>query len=690
MRRRLAHALFCTLTLATPLARAADPDVGRAFTPRDLVDLSRLTEPRLSPDGQTVVYTQSDLDWDNNKRTRSIWRVGSTPGGAPVRLSQPGANAWAPAWSATGQQLYFLSDRSGSVQLWRMSVNQADAQPVTHLPLDIDSYRLAPDGVRVAVALSVFADCPTLACTTQRLDARGHHKASGMHFDSLFVRHWDTWSDGRRAQLFVTRLDAPDGTEPAHIVAPVLGDVPSAPFGDAAEYDFSPDSRQIYFDLRAGGHDEAWSTNFDIYAAAADGSGSATNLTADNPAWDGFPLAAPDGKHLYYLAMRRPGFEADRFGIVELTLTTGTRRDVAPDWDRSAGPLQISADGKTLYTSADDHGQHPLFAVDIASGKVRQLTHLGHVADFSVANQTVVVARDTLISPTDLYRLEAGDQSTALTAVNADRLRQIRFSPYEDFHFQGWNNETVRGTVVKPYGFVAGKKYPVAFLIHGGPQGSWLDNFHYRWNAQTFAGAGFAVVTIDFHGSTGYGQAFTDAISHHWGDRPLQDLQKGWAAALQRFPYLAGDRACALGASYGGYMINWIAGNWSTPDSGAWRCLVNHDGDFDTHMAYYATEELWFAEWEAGGTPWDVPEAHQAFNPSAHVGNWKTPMLVIHGAKDYRVTLDNGLATFTALQRRGIPSELLVFPDENHWVLKPQNSVQWNNSIQDWLKRWTR
>ena len=263
------------------------------------------------------------------------------------------------------------------------------------------------------------------------------------------------------------------------------------------------------------------------------------------------------------------------------------------------------------------------------------------------------------------------------------------FSDFEPLEFKGWNGDTVHGYVMKPYGFETGHKYPVAFLIHGGPQGSWVNDFHYRWNPQTYAGAGFAVVVIDFHGSTGYGQAFTDSISGHWGDRPLEDLKKGWAAALEKFPFLAGDRACALGASYGGYMINWIAGNWTAPESGPWKCLVSHDGDFDNRMMAYATEELWFSEWENGGTPWDHPEEIERFNPAAHVGDWKVPMLVIHGAKDYRIPAEQGIAAFTALQRRGIPSEFLYFPDENHWVLKPQNSLQWHDTVGRWIKKWT-
>ena len=313
---------------------------------------------------------------------------------------------------------------------------------------------------------------------------------------------------------------------------------------------------------------------------------------------------------------------------------------------------------------------------------------------------TLVYAHEALDAPTQLYRItvpgadaEAGDAAlpaaSPLTAHNAERLAGVAFGAWEPFAFKGWNNELVHGYVVKPVGYVAGRKYPVAFLIHGGPQGSWLNEFHYRWNPQTYAGAGFAVVAIDFHGSTGYGHAFTDAISRHWGDRPLEDLQKGWAYALAHYDFLDGANACALGARYGGYMINWIAGNWAHPASGAWKCLVSHDGIFDLRSGYYQTEELWFDEWERGGGQFARPQDFERFNPLAHVASWQVPMLIVHGALDFRLPVTQGIGAFTALQRRGIPSQFLYFRDENHWVQKPQNSLQWHQSVEAWLKRWT-
>jgi dipeptidyl aminopeptidase/acylaminoacyl peptidase len=406
------------------------------------------------------------------------------------------------------------------------------------------------------------------------------------------------------------------------------------------------------------------------------------NLTFLNQAEDVAPLFSPDGKTLAYKAMRRPGFEADRFAIMLRNAETGTFRELAPNWDRSADAMRWASDGKSLYVTAADQGREILFQIDAKSGAVTPLTKEGHVAELDVAAGTVAYAQDSLGGPAQLHRLGGGQ----ITHADAAQLARLTLAQYEQFSFAGWNNETVHGYVMKPAAYQPGNTYPIAFIVHGGPQGSFGDSWSYRWNPQTYAARGYGVVFIDFHGSTGYGQAFTDSISGHWGDRPLEDLQKGYKAALEKYKFLDPNRACALGASYGGYMIYWMAGNWSAP----WRCLVDHDGVFDNRIMGYATDELWFSEWENGhATPWEKPENYERFNPINHVADWHTPMLVIHSEKDYRIPLDQGLGAFTALQRRGIPSEFLTFPDENHWVLKPHNSEQWQNAVLTWLDRWT-
>jgi dipeptidyl aminopeptidase/acylaminoacyl peptidase len=368
-----------------------------------------------------------------------------------------------------------------------------------------------------------------------------------------------------------------------------------------------------------------------------------------------------------------------------MDVRSGATREIAPQWDRSADGIVLSADGKTLYTGAQDTGEHPLFAVTIADGQVSKLVAGGTVGSFDVAGNTVAFTRNTLHSNDQVFTTTtaADAPQRAITPSFAERVAEVGFGDYEQFSFAGWNNETVHGYVVKPWNYEAGKKYPVAFLIHGGPQGSFGNSWSQRWNPQTYAGQGYAVVMIDFHGSTGYGQAFTDAISQHWGDRPLEDLQKGWAAAQAKYDFIDGGNACALGASYGGYMINWIASQWND----GFKCLVNHNGVFDTRSMGAVTEETWFTEWEFGGPLFSHPQGYEAFNPARHIDKWQTPMLVVAGQNDFRVPLDQSLSTFHTLQRRGIESQLLYFPDENHWVLKPHNSIQWHDTVNAWLEK---
>ena len=657
------------------------------LTAEELVALDRVSSPVLSPDGRQVVFSLREADVAANRGTSSLWAV-PLDGKAPARrLLAPGTVAVSAQFSPDGQQLFFLSPRSGSMQVWRLPMAGGEAQPVTALPLDVGSFRLSPDGNSLALSLEVFNDCADLACTQKRLEERAAQKTTGVLYDRLFVRHWDTWADGRRSQLYTAAIGA-DGraAEPVKVSRDIDGDVPSKPFGGSEEFAWAPDGKSLVFSVRIAGSSEAWSTNFDLYRVAADGSGAPVNLTADNPAWDTSPVFSADGRTLYYQAMKRPGFEADRFALMEKNLATGATREIAPGWDHSAGGITLSADGKRIYTATDDVGNHPIHVIEIATGKARRISGAGTVEGFDLSRDALVYTQSSLGSPAQLYAARVdGSQPRALVRFNTKALADVRLGEYEQFSFPGWNEETVHGYVVKPWNFEAGKTYPVAFIIHGGPQGSMGNNFHYRWNPQTYAGLGFAVVMVDFHGSTGYGQAFTDSISGDWGGKPLEDLKKGWAAALEKYDFLDGDRACALGASYGGYMINWIAGNWNEP----WKCLINHDGVFDTRAMGHVTEELWFSEWENGGPVFEVPQNYEKFNPVNHVAKWRVPMLVVQGEKDYRVPVDQGLSAFTALQRRGIPSQLHYFPDENHWVLKPRNSIQWHNAVGDWLKRWT-
>ena len=684
MNLRSALLPLCLLAALPSLAAARGLDV------RDLQKLDRVSSPVLSPDGSTVVFAKRIVDADVVKASSSLWvrNLLTRDMAPPKRLTPEGWNVNSPSFSPDGKTVYFLSAKSGTQQLYAMPLVGGAPRQLTAFALDVASYKVSPDGTRVLFSTDTFADCKAdFACTKKRLDDTAAKKSSGVVYDGLFVRHWDTWADGRRSRLFVAAL--PEGKAKPVASATSLtdrldGDAPSKPFGGADEYTWSPDGASVVAAIRVAGKGEAWSTNFDLYQVAADGSSAPVNLTASNPAWDTGPVFSADGKTLFYRAMKRPGFEADRFGLMAMDLATKQVREIAPSWDRSADGIVVSKDGATIYTTAQDVGQHPLFAVDVASGTAKPVVAEGSISAFDIAGDTLAFTRNTLKTGDQLFTTTlAGAPLRAITPSAQDVLKDVNFGDFEQFNFTGWNNETVHGYVVKPHDYVEGQKYPVAFLIHGGPQGSFGNGWSYRWNPQTYAGQGYAVVMIDFHGSTGYGQAFTDAISQHWGDRPLEDLQKGWAAAQQKYAFLDGGKACALGASYGGYMINWIAGNWNEP----WKCLVNHDGVFDTRSMGYVTEELWFTEWENGGTPFDKPENYEKFNPVNHVAKWRVPMLVVQGEKDYRVPVDQGLSTFTALQRKGIESKLLYFPDENHWVLKPQNSILWHDTVNAWLKQ---
>jgi len=672
---------------ATPATTASPATASTAFTYADMIVANRLADPQTSPDGHWVVYSVTTTDVAANKRTGSLWIKDLTTDGEPRRLPISDAGANTARWGSDGK-LYFLSSRSGTSQIWRTDANGEAATQVTSLTLDVNAYRLSPAADKVAVSLAVFPDCADIACSVDRAKAVAADPSTGQVYDRMFVRHWDTWADGTQNHLFVQSIGA-DGAAtgtPVMVTRGFDGDTPSKPFGDESEFTFTPNGDAIVFSAREAGKSEPWSTNFDLYRTEGltDG-GNFENLTEDNDAWDTGPVFSPDGDTLAYRAMARPGFEADKFAIFLRDVATGQTRQIAANWDRSADSLQWSKDGNTLYTTAGDVGQTRLFSIDVRNGVVVPVSGPGHVAAFALTPSGFVYAQDSLTSPADLYvkTYRGREMPHRITDVNP-QLAAKTFGEAEQFTFAGWNGEEVHGYVIKPAGYVEGQKYPVAFLIHGGPQGSFGNSWSSRWNPQTYAGAGYAVVMIDFHGSTGYGQAFTDAISEHWGDRPLEDLQKGWAAAQAKYSFLDGGNACALGASYGGYMINWIAGQW--PD--AFKCLVNHDGVFDINGMAYGTEELWFTEWEYGGTQYDNPDGYDRFNPINHVAKWKTPMLVVQGDLDFRIPTSQGLSTFTALQRRGIDSRLVVFPNENHWVLKPANSQQWHNEVFGWLDRY--
>ncbi len=671
--------MIAPLVVASMLA--ASPVAKKPYTVQDQVTLKRLSGLKVSPDGTKVVFSLRVTDLDANKGKSDLWLV-NTDGTGLTQLTSADGNESDPAWSADSKHLFFLAARSGSNQVWKLSLGGGEATRLTDLPLDVEAFKLTPDEKGLVIAADVFIDCDTLECTAKRLAEK--KKSTAQIYDSLFFRHWDTWKDGRRAHLFSMKLGGPV----VNLQKKQNADSPTKPFGGSSDFVVSPDGKSVVYVARDVGREEAWSTDLDLFTVPLDGSKAPVKLTTTNRATDSNPVFSPDGKQLAYLAMSRPKFEADKQRVIVRDMATGKERSIVDSWDRSAGSLTWSADGKTLFVTAEDLGQGAVFSVDVASGELKKLYGNGNVSELGLGASALVVAHDSLKSSSDLFALSFDGQGglKRLTDVNADAFARFELGEPEQFSFKGWNGETVYGYVVKPVGFSAKKKYPLAFLIHGGPQGSFGNHWHYRWNPQTYAARGYVAVMIDFHGSTGYGQAFTDSISGDWGGKPLEDLQKGLAAAQEKYPFIDKNRQCALGASYGGFMINWIVGNWSEP----WKCLVNHDGNLDERMAYFDTEELWFPEWEHGGTPWENPAGYSKHNPVDHVAKWKTPMLVVHGGKDYRVVDTQGMSTFTTLQRKGIPSKFLYFPDENHWVLKPHNSIVWHDTVLGWLDQWAK
>ncbi len=674
-----------TLLLASALTLGfvAVPAAARQLTIDDVTALSRVGSPTVSGDVHWLVWQQRETDLTIDGGRFDLWRLDlTTKGAAPEKLvAEAEVNETAPAFSPDGKTVYFQSDKGGEDAVWAMAVTGGAARRITDFKGGMGGFLVSPGGDKLLIFADRLPGAPSLEPAVVKKDPLA---GGARTYDQLFVRHWATWSDGTRSQLFVLPLGSAGA--PGNGVAiggKIVGDTPSKPFGGAEEVSWAADGKTVYFALREAGRIEALSTNLDIFAAPADGSAPPVNLTADNKATDTLPTVSPDGKTLAYVAMKRAGYEADRQVLMLRDLASGKLRALTEGWDRSVGSIVWARDGKTIYVTAEDTQENPIWSVAVASGKVSRLTGAGNAGGVLPTARGIVFSMNSLTAPDDFYRL-SGKTTQRLTSVNAARLAGIDMPTVTRFSFTGANNDTVWGYAVKPAGSTG--KLPIAFMVHGGPQGSSNNSWSYRWNPAVFAGAGYGLVAVDFHGSTGYGQAFTDAIRNNWGGWPLDDLKAGLKAATDKFGWLDADNACALGASYGGYMMNWIEGNW--PDR--FKCIVQHDGVFDARAMAYETEELWFDEWEHGGkTYYEDPAAFEKWNPVNYVDKWKTPMLVITGEKDFRIPYTQGLATFTALQRKEIPSRLVVNPNENHWVLKPRNSRQWYREVLGWMGKWT-
>lgn len=680
------------LILPSAIALAAalsTPAFARPMTEVDLATLKRVAAPTASPDGRWVVFQMTETEGETYKRSTGLWLVDHNAKDAkPVAIADAaGKSETSPAFHPDGS-LYFLSNASGTSQVWRVDPKAANAPAaqVSDTKADVEGFKISPDGKRLLAWGDIAKECTDFGCDAKDKGALVGPGTGRLYKDGTgFVRHWDHWeTPGTYSRPFVFNLDGGKATAARPVDGGLIGDSPSKPFGGGEELAWGADSRTVFFTLRKADRNEPMSTNLDIYSWLVDSRMMPQNLTADNQATDTLPTPSPDGKWLAYAAMARPGYEADRQVLMLRDLSTGDTRKLTDAWDRSVGSIAWAPDGKSLYVTAQDVLDHPVFRVDAASGKVEKLKASteafdGNVGDVTpLAGGALLYSRNSALAPTDLYVRDAKGKVRQLTNVNAARLAEFDQVEFDRLQFAGANGDKVWGIILKPVN--PAQKIPVAFVVHGGPQSSFGNSWSTRWNPRLIAQQGYGVVSIDFHGSTGYGQAFTDSINKDWGGKPLQDLKLGLAAAGKQDMQLDINNACALGASYGGYMMNWIAGQWTD----GFKCLVQHDGVFDLRAMAFETEELWFDEWDHGGPWWERTDPEK-WNPVNHVTKWKTPMLVITGEKDFRIPYSQGLAAFTALQRRGVESELLVFPDENHWVLKGANSVQWHRTVFDWM-----
>ena len=673
-------------TSAIALGSLSTDANARPITETDLVMMKRVSAVAASPDGNMIAYQLRETDLAANKGKTDLYmlKLGSADPQPVMFASKPDKNEHDPAFSPDGKSIYYISNQSGSDQIWRYDIASATSMQASNFKADVSGFKISPNGQTFAIWGDIARDCGEFGCDTDG-DTSKPGPGTGRAYDRLMVRHWDQWeTPGYYSRVFTVALEA-DGKLSSSAIAmdgTLVGDAPTKPFGGGEEISWSADGSAVLFTLRHADAHEAKSTNLDIYRSALRAA-NPVNLTADNAGMDTTPAASPDGKYLAWTSMARATYEADRLVVKLMDLKSGKVIALTDAWDRSVGSLEWAADSKSLLVTAQDVLETPLFRVDL-KGKVTRLTARGNIAEaVPLKNGGVVYAINSITGPSDLVHMNAKGTTTRLTNVNADTFATLDPVNYQMFNFAGANGDQVYGQIVKPQG--AAGKLPVLLLVHGGPQGTFNNSWSYRWNPAVMAAQGYAVVSIDFHGSTGYGQKFTDSINQNWGGWPLEDLQKGMDAVGKIDTQLDTANACALGGSYGGYMMNWISGNW--PDR--FKCLVNHAGIFDLRAMAYETEELWFDQWDNGG-PWTTRSDAEKWNPVNHVAKWKTPTLVIHGEKDYRIPYSQSLAAFTALQQQGVESKLLVFPDENHWVLKPKNSIQWHRTVFDWVGKYLK
>jgi len=678
--RRVTILLSLVLFLLPPAAHTQE-EGKRAITFDDLISLGRVGDFDISPDGRWIAFETTWFDKEANSSNTDIYLVPAA-GGDVWRFVRSEGDDSSPCWSPDGRHLAFVSDRDGSSQIWIIPADGGEARRVTDVPTGVSGPLWSPDGGSLAFTSSVFPDCGDMACNGERLEELREGKIKARLIDHLLFRHWNRWRNGRWNHLFITGIEGGPLTE----INRGRTDVPPISLGGDRDYDFSPRGDELCFTMNPDSM-VAVSTNNDLYVVSLP-DGTPRPITSGNRSNDNNPRYSPDGKYILYRAQMRPGFEADRYRLMLYDRRSGEAKNLTEGFDYSIDHFVWGPDGRTIYFSTADRGRHSIGKVSIRGDDASLIIRGGYDTNLDVTpdGRRIVFARQSVRSPVDLFSADTkGGRVARLTDINAEVLANLEMNPIEEFWFEGAEGARIHGMIVKPPFFEEGGKYPLILLIHGGPQGAFGDDFHYRWNAQMFASPGYVVAMINPRGSTGYGQKFTDEISGDWGGKVYTDLMNGVDYILDTYPFIDGDRMAAAGASYGGYMVNWIEGH-----SDRFACLVSHAGVYNLTSMYGATEELWFPEWEFEGTPWSNPETYAKWSPHEFATAFSTPCLVVHGENDFRVPYGEGLQLFTALQRQGVPSKLLFFPDEDHFVRKPLNAELWWNTLHEWFAEYLR
>jgi dipeptidyl aminopeptidase/acylaminoacyl peptidase len=668
--------LISVLLLVTTAAIAQT----RTYTIEDLLKVRRVADPQVSPDGTRVAFTVGDVNYDANRVVNQIYVV-SIDGGNPKQLTNGQSSSSAPRWSPDGKKIAFTTGG----QVWTMDSDGDHKDQVTKVSTGAAAPVWSPDGKWIAFTSDVYPDCADDDCNKKRDETNEASKVKAHITTRLLFRHWDEWRDAKRTHVFV--VSSKGGT--ARDIT--QGDFDSPPYAAASGVDFafSPDSTELAY-LRNPDKVEATSTNSDIYVVSVNG-GSAKNITQSNHGYDVGPIYSADGRFIVYRSQATAGFEADRWRLMVYNRATGTSTEITRGFDQQVDEAVLSKDGNVYFT-AGERGKSPIFRVPLTGGTVQKVVPNVFASSLRVTadGNKLVFAGSSLASPAEIYAVNVdGSSLNPLTSVNAQLMSQANLTKAEEIEWTGALGKKIHGFIVKPNNFDPSRKYPLLVLIHGGPQGAWSDNWGYRWNPQVFANAGYVVFTPNPRGSTGYGQQFVNEISGDWGGKAYVDIMNGVADVLRRSPFIDRNQIGAAGASYGGYMINWIEGHNNDPRF-RFKVLVCHDGVFNLTSMYGATEELWFPEWEFKGTPWSNPAMYSRWSPHNFINNFNTPILIIHGELDFRVPFGDGLQLYTAVQRKGIDSKFLSFPDEGHWVLKPQNSNLWYHTVLDWLDKYLR